>query len=38
MTAERLDALRRGVPAVDLDGPWQRYLETLLHDPGEEQR
>jgi glycosyltransferase involved in cell wall biosynthesis len=35
---ERLDALRRGVPAVDLDGPWQRYLETLLHDPGEEQR
>ena len=34
---DRLDVLRRGVPPVDLDGPWRRYLETLLHDPGEEQ-
>jgi glycosyltransferase involved in cell wall biosynthesis len=33
---ERLAALRRGVRPVDLDGPWQRYVQTLLHDPGEE--
>jgi len=30
---ERLAALRAAVPPVDLDGPWRRYLETLLHDP-----
>jgi len=30
---ERLTALRAAVPPVDLDAPWQRYLETLLHDP-----
>jgi glycosyltransferase involved in cell wall biosynthesis len=34
---DRLAALRSGVPAVDLDRPWQRYLETLLHDPQEER-
>jgi len=33
-----LEKLRRGVPPIDLDRPWQRYLETLLHDPQEEQR
>jgi glycosyltransferase involved in cell wall biosynthesis len=33
---ERLAALRRGVRPVDLDGPWRRYLQTLLHDPREE--
>ena len=30
----RREALRRGVPPVDLDGPWRRYLETLLHAAG----
>lgn len=33
----RLAAIRCCVPLPDLDGPWQRYLETLLHDPGEER-
>jgi glycosyltransferase involved in cell wall biosynthesis len=33
---QRLAQLRRGVPTIDLDGPWQRYLETLLHDPDQE--
>jgi len=33
---EGLAALRGGVPAVDLDGPWRHYLETLLHDPAVE--
>lgn len=33
-----LAALRAGVPAVDLDGPWRSYLETLLHDPREDLR
>jgi glycosyltransferase involved in cell wall biosynthesis len=34
----RLAALRGGVPPVDLDGPWRRYVETLLHDPGRAQQ
>jgi glycosyltransferase involved in cell wall biosynthesis len=34
----RLAALRDGVPALELDEPWQRYVETLLHDPAEEVR
>ena len=34
---DRLAQLRSAVPAVDVDGPWQRYLETLLHDPEAER-
>jgi glycosyltransferase involved in cell wall biosynthesis len=36
--AGRLARLRRGVPPVDLDGPWRRYLEIVLHDLREERR
>ncbi len=32
----RLAELRAAVPPVDLDTPWRGYLETLLHDPGDE--
>ena len=34
---DRLAELRGGVPGVDLDGPWQRYLQTVLHDLEEEE-
>jgi glycosyltransferase involved in cell wall biosynthesis len=34
----RLAAMRRAVPPVDIDGPWHRYLETLVRDPDGEQR
>ncbi|HEY6797366.1 MAG TPA: glycosyltransferase [Kineosporiaceae bacterium] len=30
----RLAQLRGGVPAVDLDGPWRRYLRALVADLG----
>lgn len=29
-----VERLRSGVTAPDLDGPWQRYLDALLRDPG----
>jgi glycosyltransferase involved in cell wall biosynthesis len=29
-----VERLRWGVTAPDLDGPWQRYLDALLRDPG----